>query len=94
MEYLTCHITKHCTLSFQNVPSLRFYLTMLDGAEKMYIRALDTPEVGGDTAFVNYIKAYNCLSPALKERPHGLKALHTGIEQQAARWRCATRTSV
>lgn len=45
----------------------------------MYI--LDTPEVGGDTAFVNQVEAYNRLSPAIKERLHGLKAVHSGFEQ-------------
>ncbi|KFY05195.1 hypothetical protein O988_00179, partial [Pseudogymnoascus sp. VKM F-3808] len=36
---------------------------------------------GGDTAFVNQVEAYNRLSPALKQRLHGLKAVHSGIEQ-------------
>lgn len=49
------------------------------GTTFLYI--LDTPEVGGDTAFVNQVEAYNRLSPALQERLHGLKALHSGIEQ-------------
>jgi alpha-ketoglutarate-dependent taurine dioxygenase len=46
-----------------------------------FLYALDTPEVGGDTAFVNQVEAYNRLSPALKERLHGLKAVHSGFEQ-------------
>lgn len=49
------------------------------GTTFLYI--LDTPEVGGDTAFVNQVEAYNRLSPALKERLHGLKAVHSGFEQ-------------
>ena len=49
------------------------------GTTFLYI--LDTPEVGGDTAFVNHVEAYNRLSPALKERLHGLKAVHSGVEQ-------------
>lgn len=49
------------------------------GTTFLYI--LDTPEVGGDTAFVNQVEAYNRLSPAIKERLHGLKALHSGVEQ-------------
>ena len=49
------------------------------GTTFLYI--LDTPEVGGDTAFVNQVEAYNRLSPALKERMHGLKAVHSGVEQ-------------
>ncbi|KAL5379533.1 hypothetical protein DPSP01_008410 [Paraphaeosphaeria sporulosa] len=46
-----------------------------------FLIILDTPEVGGDTAFVNHVEAYNRLSPALKERLHGLTALHSGFEQ-------------
>ncbi|KAJ5382999.1 Taurine catabolism dioxygenase TauD/TfdA [Penicillium concentricum] len=49
------------------------------GTTFLYI--LDTPEVGGDTAFVDHVEAYNRLSPALKERLHGLKAVHSGVEQ-------------
>ncbi|CAI7608295.1 unnamed protein product [Penicillium pancosmium] len=49
------------------------------GTTFLYI--LDTPEVGGDTAFVNQVEAYNRLSPAVKERLHGLKAVHSGVEQ-------------
>jgi alpha-ketoglutarate-dependent taurine dioxygenase len=49
------------------------------GTTFLYI--LDTPEVGGDTGFVNQVEAYNRLSPALKERLHGLKAVHSGFEQ-------------
>jgi len=46
-----------------------------------FLYIFDSPEVGGDTAFVNQVEAYNRLSPALKERLHGLKAVHSGIEQ-------------
>jgi alpha-ketoglutarate-dependent taurine dioxygenase len=49
------------------------------GTTFLYI--FDTPEVGGDTAFVNQVEAYNRLSPLLKERLHGLKAIHSGFEQ-------------
>ncbi|RAO69464.1 uncharacterized protein BHQ10_005476 [Talaromyces amestolkiae] len=49
------------------------------GTTFLYI--LDSPEVGGDTAFVNQVEAYNRLSPALQERLHGLTALHSGFEQ-------------
>ncbi|KAJ9241040.1 hypothetical protein DTO169E5_3735 [Paecilomyces variotii] len=49
------------------------------GTTFLYI--LDTPEVGGDTAFVDQAEAYNRLSPAIKERLHGLKAVHSGFEQ-------------
>ena len=46
-----------------------------------FLYVFDTPETGGDTAFVNQVEAYNRLSPALKQRLHGLKAVHSGIEQ-------------
>ncbi|KAL2862297.1 TauD/TfdA dioxygenase family protein [Aspergillus lucknowensis] len=49
------------------------------GTTFLYI--LDTPAVGGDTAFVNQVEAYNRLSPLVKERLHGLKATHSGVEQ-------------
>ncbi|KAJ5590789.1 hypothetical protein N7450_004761 [Penicillium hetheringtonii] len=49
------------------------------GTTFLYI--LDSPEVGGDTVFVNQVEAYNRLSPAVKERLHGLKAVHSGLEQ-------------
>jgi taurine dioxygenase/sulfonate dioxygenase len=46
-----------------------------------FLYVFDSPEVGGDTAFVNQVEAYNRLSPALKERLHGLRAVHSGFEQ-------------
>ncbi|ELR07687.1 hypothetical protein VC83_03736 [Pseudogymnoascus destructans] len=46
-----------------------------------FLYVFDTPETGGDTAFVNQVEAYNRLSPAIKQRLHGLKAVHSGIEQ-------------
>lgn len=46
-----------------------------------FLYVFDSPEAGGDTAFVNQVEAYNRLSPALKERLHGLKAVHSGFEQ-------------
>ncbi|KAL4862854.1 hypothetical protein BDV12DRAFT_178329 [Aspergillus spectabilis] len=48
----------------------------------MYI--LDLPEVGGDTAFTDQVEAYRRLSPALREMLHGLKGVHSGIEQAEA----------
>jgi alpha-ketoglutarate-dependent taurine dioxygenase len=49
------------------------------GTTFLYI--FDSPEVGGDTIFANQVEAYNRLSPALKQRLHGLKAIHSGFEQ-------------
>ena len=43
--------------------------------------ALDVPEAGGDTLFLNQAAAYRRLSPAFRERLHGLKAVHSGHEQ-------------
>ncbi|KAI0182414.1 TfdA family taurine catabolism dioxygenase TauD [Xylaria flabelliformis] len=51
------------------------------GTTFLYI--LDTPETGGDTLFANAVEAYNRLSPLFKERLHGLKATHSGVEQVA-----------
>jgi len=43
----------------------------------------DSPEVGGDTLFASQVEAYNRLSESLKERLHGLTAVHSGFEQAA-----------
>ena len=48
----------------------------------MYI--LNKPEVGGDTVFADMVEAYNRLSPAFQERLHGLKAVHSAVEQAEA----------
>ncbi|KAJ5084797.1 hypothetical protein NUU61_009376 [Penicillium alfredii] len=46
-----------------------------------FLYLLEAPEVGGDTVFVDQVQAYKRLSPAIKERLHGLKAVHSGFEQ-------------
>lgn len=46
-----------------------------------FLYALDVPAAGGDTLFVNQVKAYQRLSPAFQERLAGLKAVHSGHEQ-------------
>lgn len=46
-----------------------------------FLYALDVPEAGGDTLFVNQAKAFERLSPAFRERLLGLKAVHSGYEQ-------------
>ena len=46
-----------------------------------FLYVLDKPGSGGDTLFVNTAEAYNRLSPAFRQRLHGLKAVHSGIEQ-------------
>ncbi|KAJ5185587.1 Taurine catabolism dioxygenase TauD/TfdA [Penicillium cf. griseofulvum] len=60
----------HSDVTYEQQPPGTTFLYIFDG-----------PEVGGDTAFVDQVEAYNRLSPALKERLHGLKAVHSGVEQ-------------
>jgi alpha-ketoglutarate-dependent taurine dioxygenase len=63
-------VSWHSDVSYEAQPPGTTFLYIFDG-----------PEVGGDTSFVNQVEAYNRLSPALKERLHGLKASHSGVEQ-------------
>ena len=49
------------------------------GTTFLYI--LDKPTTGGDTLFADMAQAYERLSPAFRERLHGLKVVHSGIEQ-------------
>jgi sulfonate dioxygenase len=49
------------------------------GTTFLYI--LEKPETGGDTIFADQVEAYNRLSPGFQQRLHGLKAIHSGIEQ-------------
>jgi sulfonate dioxygenase len=46
-----------------------------------FLYVLDQPDSGGDTLFANAAEAYNRLSPLFQERLHGLRAIHSGIEQ-------------
>ncbi|KAJ5407949.1 Alpha-ketoglutarate-dependent sulfonate dioxygenase [Penicillium cosmopolitanum] len=48
-----------------------------------FLYALEVPEEGGDTIFVNTAAAYRRLSPAFQQRLHGLTALHTAHDQTA-----------
>ncbi|KAF4977222.1 hypothetical protein FDECE_18379, partial [Fusarium decemcellulare] len=43
--------------------------------------AIDVPKAGGDTLFVNQVKAYERLSPAFGERLAGFKVVHSAHEQ-------------
>jgi taurine dioxygenase/sulfonate dioxygenase len=66
----TSSVAWHSDVSYEQQPP---------GTTFLYV--LDTPEVGGDTAFVNQVEAYNRLSEPLKQFLHGLKATHSGVEQ-------------
>ena len=54
------------------------------GTTFLYI--FDKPQTGGDTVFVDQVEAYRRLSPAFQERLHGLKAVHSGVEQAESAW--------
>lgn len=40
------------------------------------LRAIELPEVGGDTCFASMVAAYDALSPAMQEALAGLRAVH------------------
>ncbi|KAL1837732.1 hypothetical protein VTJ49DRAFT_3448 [Mycothermus thermophilus] len=46
-----------------------------------FLYVFDKPAAGGDTLFANAAEAYRRLSPAFRERLHGLKARHSAVEQ-------------
>lgn len=66
----TNSVAWHSDVTYENQPP---------GTTILY--ALDVPEVGGDTLFLNQAAAYRRLSPAFRERLEGLKAVHSGHEQ-------------
>lgn len=70
LETRTSTVAWHSDVTYEEQPP---------GTTFLYI--LDTPTTGGDTLFVNQAEAYRRLSPAFRERLHGLKAVHSGIEQ-------------
>ena len=45
----------------------------------VFLYMLECPKTGGDTIFSNQVKLYNKLSPAVRERLHGLKTEHSDI---------------
>jgi taurine dioxygenase len=55
----------HSDVSWREVPSLGSLL-----------RAVEVPDVGGDTLFSDMVAAYHGLDPALRERIDGLVAVH------------------
>jgi len=70
LQERTNSIQWHSDVTFENQPP---------GTTFLY--ALDVPKSGGDTLFLNQVKAYERLSPAFRERLAGLKAVHSGVEQ-------------
>ena len=70
LETRTSTVAWHSDVTYEKQPP---------GTTFLYI--LDTPRTGGDTLFVNMSEAYRRLSPGFRERLHGLKAVHSGIEQ-------------
>jgi sulfonate dioxygenase len=72
-ESRTSSVAWHSDVSYEAQPP---------GTTFLYI--FDKPETGGDTIFVDQVEAYKRLSPGFQERLHGLKVLHSGIEQVQA----------
>ncbi|KAI9045633.1 TauD/TfdA dioxygenase family protein [Aspergillus affinis] len=66
----TNSITWHSDVTFEKQPPGTTFLYFLDG-----------PSSGGDTLFADQAQAYRRLSPEFRKRLHGLKAVHSGIEQ-------------
>ncbi|RMZ89406.1 hypothetical protein DV736_g3371, partial [Chaetothyriales sp. CBS 134916] len=73
LDNRTNSVAWHSDVTYENQPP---------GTTFLY--ALDVPRAGGDTLFVNQVKAYERLSPAFRERLAGLKAVHSGFEQATA----------
>ncbi|KAH7117089.1 hypothetical protein B0J11DRAFT_469546 [Dendryphion nanum] len=69
-EERTNSVTWHSDVTYEKQPPGTTFLYLLDG-----------PEAGGDTLFVNQAAAYRRLSPEFQRRLHGLKAVHSAIEQ-------------
>lgn len=70
LEAHTNSVTWHSDVTFEKQPPGTTFLYLLDG-----------PTTGGDTLFANTALAYQRLSPEFRKRLHGLKAVHSGIEQ-------------
>lgn len=72
-EERTNSVTWHSDVTYEQQPPGTTFLYLLDG-----------PTAGGDTLFANLAVAYQRLSPAFRQRLHGLSAVHSGHEQAAA----------
>lgn len=46
-----------------------------------FLLGLEVPPTGGDTIFASTTEAYRHLSPAFRERLHGLRAVHSSVGQ-------------
>ncbi|KAL4981424.1 hypothetical protein BDW68DRAFT_172411 [Aspergillus falconensis] len=66
----TNSIIWHSDVTFEVQPPGTTFLYLLDG-----------PTTGGDTLFADMAQAYKRLSPEFRRRLHGLKAVHSGVEQ-------------
>lgn len=69
-EERTNSVTWHSDVTYEKQPPGTTFLYLLDG-----------PEAGGDTLFANQVIAYNRLSPEFRKRLHGLKVVHSAVEQ-------------
>ncbi|KAH3905516.1 hypothetical protein HBI56_200130 [Parastagonospora nodorum] len=69
-EERTNSITWHSDVTYEKQPPGTTFLYLLDG-----------PAAGGDTLFANQAAAYNRLSPEFRKRLHGLKVVHSAVEQ-------------
>ncbi|KAJ5738385.1 hypothetical protein N7493_001540 [Penicillium malachiteum] len=70
LEQRTNTITWHSDVTFEKQPPGTTFLYVLDG-----------PSTGGDTLFGDMVQAYKRLSVEFRKRLHGLRAVHSGIEQ-------------
>lgn len=70
LQQRTNTITWHSDVTFEKQPPGTTFLYVLDG-----------PSTGGDTLFGDMAQAYKRLSPGFRERLHGLRAVHSGVEQ-------------
>ncbi|OJJ48203.1 hypothetical protein ASPZODRAFT_1538285 [Penicilliopsis zonata CBS 506.65] len=70
LETRTNTVTWHSDVTFEKQPPGTTFLYVLDG-----------PTTGGDTLFGDMAQAYRRLSPEFRKRLHGLKVVHSGIEQ-------------
>lgn len=69
-EERTNSVTWHSDVTYEKQPPGTTFLYLLDG-----------PAAGGDTLFVNQVAAYKRLSPEFRKRLHGLKVVHSAVEQ-------------